>query len=98
MVHMADAGLKSLYSNQLGGHHMVLDASLIFWILVSAAGILFAIGMIKKSWKAFLWSGLTIFPPAIYFFGAENWFMLIVLVPLIPCGIAFIMAKNRVTD
>ncbi|MGA9226017.1 MAG: hypothetical protein WB217_06745 [Mesobacillus sp.] len=77
---------------------MVLDASLIFWILVSAAGILFAIGMIKKSWKAFLWCGLTIFLPAIYFFGAENWFMLLGLVPLIPFGFAFIIAKNRITD
>ncbi|MEH7884347.1 hypothetical protein V7654_08470 [Bacillus sp. JJ1609] len=77
---------------------MILDASLIFWILVSAASILFAIGMIKKSWKVFLYSGLTIFLPAIYFFGAENWFMLLGLVPLIPFGIAFIIAKNRVTE
>lgn len=77
---------------------MMLNASLSFWTLVSVAGILFVIGIRNKSWKAFMWSGITIFLPAIYFFGAENWFLLLGLVPLIPLGIAFIIAKNRITD
>ena len=75
-----------------------MDPSLIFWTLVSAAGILFAIGIRNKSWKAFMWSGITIFLPAIYFFGAENWFMLLGFVPLIPFGIAYTIVKNRAAE
>jgi hypothetical protein len=77
---------------------MGMDSGLIFWTLAAASIILFVFGMRNKSWKALVWSGIIIFLPAIYFIGAENWFKLLGLVPLIPLGMAYFIVKNPVTE
>jgi len=73
-----------------------MDISLIFWTLVVAAVILVVFGVRNKSWKALVWSGIIICLPALYFFGAENWFRLLGLVPLVPFGMAYFIAKEPI--
>lgn len=69
-------------------------AGTIFWLLVVASGILFLAGLISRSWKLLLLSGLAVFLPSLYFLGAENWFRIIAVVPLIPFGFSFFFAKS----
>ncbi|OAH57970.1 MULTISPECIES: hypothetical protein [Bacillaceae] len=67
---------------------------LIFWCLIGASVFLFIWGLWKKSWKALLISGITLVLPSLYFFGAENWFRLIVSLPLIYFFLAFYTRKR----
>jgi hypothetical protein len=46
-------------------------------------------GLCKKSWKALLISGIALLLPSLYFGGGENWFRLLVLLPLIPFTLAY---------
>lgn len=70
-------------------------AGTIFWLLVAAFGFLLIGGLITKSWKLVLMSGLAVTLPSLYFGGAENWFRILALVPLIPFGLSYFMARNR---
>lgn len=70
-------------------------AGLLFWLMIGVAGVLFAFGLKTKSWKALLWSGVTIFLPSLYFLGAENWFRILALVPLVPIGFAYFINKKN---
>jgi hypothetical protein len=74
---------------------MAIDAGIIFWVLIGTSGILFVFGLARKSPKSFLWSGITIILPALYFFGAENAARLLGIVPIIPFVIAYFMAKKN---
>ncbi|MBT2642413.1 hypothetical protein J7I80_09255 [Bacillus sp. ISL-41] len=70
-------------------------AGTIFWLLVIAFGFLLVGGLITKSWKLLLMSGLAVTLPSLYFGGAENWFSILALVPLIPFGLSYFMARKR---
>lgn len=69
-------------------------AGLIFWILIGASLLLFIWGRWKKSWKALLVSGMALLLPSLYFGGAENWFRLLVFLPLIPFVFAYYTKKE----
>ncbi|MBV7508403.1 hypothetical protein KW850_24605 [Bacillus sp. sid0103] len=68
---------------------------IVYWLLVGAAALLFVIGVWKKSWKAFFWSGIALAVPTIsvYVGGAEGWFRLAGLLPLLLWGLAFYTKK-----
>ncbi|WP_226087438.1 hypothetical protein [Mesobacillus sp. S13] len=70
-------------------------AGTIFWLLIVAFGFLLIGGLIYKSWKLLLMSGLAVTLPSLYFGGAENWLRIIALVPLIPFGMSYFMARKR---
>lgn len=70
-------------------------AGTIFWLLIIAAGFLFIGGLINKSWKLFLMSGLSVTLPSLYFLGAENWFRILAIVPLLPLGLSYFMARKQ---
>jgi hypothetical protein len=70
-------------------------AGTIFWLLILAFGILFIGGLINKSWKLFLMSGLSVTLPSLYFLGAENWLRILAIVPLLPFGLSFYMASKK---
>ena len=69
-------------------------AGLIFWILIGASLLLFIWGLRRKSWKLLLMSGITVLLPSLYFGGAENWFRLLALLPLIPFALAYYTRKR----
>jgi len=68
--------------------------SFIFWMLVGLGLLLLVLGLWKKSSILLVASGITIFLPSLYFLGAENWFRLLILTPLIPFNLAYIVKKN----
>ena len=70
-------------------------AGTIFWLLIAAFGFLFIGGLINKSWKLILMSGLAVTLPSLYFLGAENWVRGMALVPLIPFALSYFMARKR---
>ncbi|WNF24631.1 hypothetical protein [Mesobacillus jeotgali] len=70
-------------------------AGTIFWLLVLAFGFLFIGGLINKSWKFLFMSGLAVTLPSLYFLGAENWFRSLALVPLLPFGLSYYMARMQ---
>lgn len=67
---------------------------LIFWFLIGASILLFIWGLQKKSWKILLLSGITLILPSMYFFGAENWFRILVLLPLISFFLAYYIRRK----
>lgn len=69
---------------------------LIFWVLIGSGLILWAWGLWKKSWKSLLISGISLILPMLYFGGAENWFRLLALLPLIPFALAFYIKKGKI--
>ncbi|ESU33216.1 hypothetical protein G3A_07540 [Bacillus sp. 17376] len=70
-------------------------AGTIFWLLIVASGFLFIWGLINKSWKLLLMSGMAVTLPSLYFLGAENEFRLLALVPLLPFGLSYFLGKMR---
>ena len=62
---------------------------LVFWVLIVVALLFLVIGIVKKTWKPLIISGLAFLLPSLYFGGAENWFRLFVLTPLLPFILAF---------
>jgi hypothetical protein len=68
---------------------------LIFWILIIGSGVLFIVGMWKKSWKAMLCSGIIFLPTALYFGGAENWIQAIALFPVIPFAMSYYYFRKK---
>lgn len=70
-------------------------AGTIFWLLIAAFGFLLIGGLIRKSWKLLLMSGVAVTLPSLYFVGAENWFRSMALVPLLPFGLSYFMLRKR---
>lgn len=70
-------------------------AGTIFWLLVVTSGILFLYGLINKSWKLLLFSGIAVFLPSLYFLGAENWFKFLALIPLLPFGLSMFLLDRK---
>lgn len=66
----------------------------IFWLLIGASILLFIWGLLKKSWKALLISGIALILPSLYFLGAENGFRLLGFLPLIPLFLAYYTRKK----
>ncbi|MEK4441491.1 MULTISPECIES: hypothetical protein [Niallia] len=66
----------------------------LFWLLTGGAFLFFLIGLRWQSWEIVLISGILFFVPALYFLGANNWFRLLVIVPLIPFWFAFRIKKS----
>ncbi|RID81562.1 hypothetical protein D1953_20455 [Peribacillus asahii] len=66
----------------------------IFWLLIGASVLLFIWGLWKKSWKVLLISGIALILPSLYFLGAENWFRILVFLPLIPLFLAYYSRKR----
>ncbi|WP_077623291.1 hypothetical protein [Sediminibacillus massiliensis] len=69
-------------------------AGFIFWTLVIIGSILFLFGLWKKSQKALIISGFTFLFPMLYFIGAENWYRLLALTPIVPFVLAYFTKKN----
>ncbi|MBT2691606.1 hypothetical protein J7E32_01115 [Bacillus sp. ISL-55] len=70
-------------------------AGAIFWLLIVASGFLFIGGLVNKSSKLLLMSGVAVTLPSLYFLGAENGFRLLALVPLLPFGLSYFYAEKR---
>jgi len=68
---------------------------IVYWILIGASVLLFVWGVWNKSWKGFLWSGIALALPTIslYVGGAEGWFRLAGLLPLLLFVLAFYTKK-----
>ncbi|WP_084780284.1 hypothetical protein [Bacillus massilinigeriensis] len=66
-----------------------------YWGLIIASGISFLIGLFKKSWKAFLTSGITFIIPALTLASQEGYFTFFLFLPLLAIGLAIITKKNH---
>jgi hypothetical protein len=68
---------------------------IVYWLLIGASLLLLGWGIWKKSWKAFLMSGLALSIPTIslYAGGAEGWFRLAGILPLLLFGLAYYSKK-----
>ncbi|MEH7745793.1 hypothetical protein V7659_12245 [Neobacillus drentensis] len=68
---------------------------IVYWLLIGASVLLFVWGLWKKSWKGFLWSGIALALPTIslYVGGAEGWFRLAGLLPLLLWVFAYYTKK-----
>lgn len=68
---------------------------MVYWLLIGAAVLLFVRGIWKKSSKAFMWSGIALAIPTIslYVGGADGWFRLAGLLPLLLLGLAYYTKK-----
>lgn len=64
---------------------------IVYWLLIGASILLFIWGLVKKSWKAFLWSGIALLIPSISFFAgdAEGLFRWMGILSLILFGLAY---------
>ncbi|MGD6900064.1 hypothetical protein [Bacillus infantis] len=67
---------------------------LIFWTLIIASFLLLILGLLKKSWRFLIYSGISLILPSLYFVGGENWVRLLVLFPLIPFVLAYYIKKS----
>ncbi len=55
----------------------------IFWLLIGTSILLLIWGLLEKSWRILLSSGIVLILPSLYFLGAENWLRIFALSPLI---------------
>lgn len=62
---------------------------LLFWLLVGVSFLLFILGLWRGSWKALFISGILFIFPSLYFIGAENWFRILVVIPVVPFVLAY---------
>ncbi|CAM3998114.1 hypothetical protein [Mesobacillus zeae] len=69
---------------------------LIFWVLIVSGLLLSVWGIWKKTWLALLISGIALILPSLYFGGGENWFRLLVLLPLIPFALSYYTKKRKI--
>lgn len=67
---------------------------IIYWVLIGASVLLFLAGLIKKSYKAYLWSGIAFLVPAFIFYGGEGWVKWLVLFPLLSFLLAYFTNKK----
>jgi len=66
----------------------------ILWSLIVVSLVLLIGGFWKKSWKAFLVSGLAMLVPSIMLTTQQGWFSLFVLLPLMVLGLSFYTKKK----
>lgn len=68
-----------------------LLVAILYWTLLGVSFLLLFWGLWIKSWRMLLWSGIALLPPTLSFYygGAEGWFNLAGLVPLVIFGIAY---------
>jgi hypothetical protein len=66
----------------------------IFWFLIGASFLSLILGLLKKSRKVLIFSGISLILPSLYFAGGENWVRLLVLFPLIPFVLAYYTKKR----
>ncbi|TKC19627.1 hypothetical protein [Robertmurraya kyonggiensis] len=66
----------------------------IFLLLIIVSFVLLILGLWKKSWKFLIFSGISLILPSLYFSGAENWFRLLVLFPIIPFALTYYIKKR----
>lgn len=65
------------------------------WGLIIGSILLFMRGLWKKSWKAFVWSGIAFIVPAIIFATQKGLFSLFLIIPLIAFGAAYFTNKGQ---
>ncbi|MEK5520566.1 hypothetical protein [Heyndrickxia sp. FSL W8-0423] len=70
-------------------------AVVLFWVLSGAYLFLFLGGLLARSWRALVVSGIAVILPSLYFFGAENWLRLAILLPFLSFIFAYLVRKNR---
>jgi|GEM_PF-4131597 len=73
---------------------MELLVGLIFWGLIVVGILLTVLGLMKKSSKTLIMSGITLLP-SLYFVGANNSLRLLGLVSLIPFVLAYFTKKKK---
>jgi hypothetical protein len=76
------------------GHVGFFLVGFILWGLIAVSGIFFILGLFKKSWKAFLISGVTILVPAIILSTQHGWFNLFYLLPVAAFGFSYFTKKR----
>lgn len=69
--------------------------SFTFWLLVGLGLLLLVFGLWKKSSLLLVTSGIMLLLPSLYFLGAENWLILLVLTPLLPFILAYRISKRK---
>ncbi|WP_216829713.1 hypothetical protein [Alkalihalobacterium elongatum] len=67
----------------------------LLWGLIVASIISVIIGIWKKSWKSFLFSGLTLFVPAIVLATQPGWLRLMVGIPILLVILAFFTKRKQ---
>jgi hypothetical protein len=75
-------------------HIGFLLVGLFLWGLIIASGLLLIWGLLKKSWKSLLISGLAFLIPSITLSTQQGWFRLFLLLPLIAFSLAFYEKKT----
>ncbi|WP_394232170.1 hypothetical protein [Niallia oryzisoli] len=65
------------------------------WGLILVSVLLTMWGLLKKSWKAFVWSGAAIIIPSIILGTQRGLFSLFFLLPLIALGAAYLTYKGK---
>jgi hypothetical protein len=68
---------------------------IVYWLLIGVSVLLFIWGVWRRSWKAFLVSGIALAIPTVslYLGGTEGWFKLAGLLPLILFLLAYFTKK-----
>lgn len=67
---------------------------LLFWVLSGAYLFLFIGGLLARSWRALVASGIAVILPSLYFFAAENWLRLAILLPFLSFILAYLVRKK----
>lgn len=79
----------------LGGVQMwFFLLGLLFWSLVAGSLLLFIGGLLKKSWKALLISGVAFLLPSLIIGGAQGWMRMIVIMPWIAFLLSYYFKKG----
>lgn len=67
------------------------------WALVIVAGIMFVLGLWKRSWQSLVWSAAALLPPmlAIFLGGSGIWFWLCILPPLAILAVAYYLKRKK---
>jgi hypothetical protein len=79
----------------LGGVHMwFFLLGLLFWSLVAGSLLLFIGGIVKKSWKSLLISGVAFLLPSLIIGGAQGWMRMIVIMPWVAFILSYYFRKK----
>lgn len=78
----------------MGDFGLIL-VGIIIWGMIIASGLLFLFAIWKKSWKAYLISGLLFLVPSIMLFTQPGATRLFILLPLLAFVLAFIIKKRN---
>ena len=71
-----------------------ISIAALLWGLIIVSGISFVVGLLRKSWKAHLLSGLTFIVPGIVLSTQQGYYSLFLLLPLIAFVLAFLIKKT----